>query len=110
MGCNSLREVYNLSWLSISPEDSTNGYVAYYAYIVHNSADAQPLHDVEIGNLNFMKSDDSWFLVGHHSEDGELVFESFTYQGKLVDSYVIVRDAFVDDEAIVSIQFLDDTD
>lgn len=104
-GCTSLREVYNLSDLYIITEDGSYGYVAYYAYIVHNDPNAQPLHNVEIENLDFMKSDDNWFLVGHHSEDGELIFCSFTYQGKLVDSYVIVRDAFVDDDQIVSVEF-----
>ena len=99
-GCSNLREVYNVSTLPIVLHGEDYGYVAYYAYILHNSLDKEKLHEVVIDNLVFLKSDDNWFLTGHNGTSNTINLTSFVYLDKLVDSYIIVPYAFKDDVTI----------
>ncbi|MBE6584734.1 MAG: hypothetical protein E7649_07175 [Ruminococcaceae bacterium] len=103
IGCDTLYEVFNASILEVTLGGEDNGYVAYNAYIVHNSLYDEKLHDVTIGNLVFKKSDDSWFLVGHNETGDTLDLTSFQYGGKTVNSYIIVARAFQNDGHIVTV-------
>lgn len=106
-GCTSLREVYNLSQLDIAVDQYDNGAVSYYAFIVHDDLYDEPLTEVKIGDLIFMKSDNNWFLAGHTSENGELYLNSFWYNNRYIDSYSIPRNAFINCESIISITVSD---
>lgn len=106
-GCVSLDHVYNLSALNIEAGTTDNGYVAYYALLVDSDQIAENLHIVEVGELVFKKSEDRWFLVGHNSTDGILELMPFDYQNKYVDSFVIVNEAFKNDESISRVVFSD---
>ena len=104
--CENLREVYNLSALTITKGSSNHGYVAYYAYIVHNSEEAESLNTVQIGDFEFLKSDDTWFLVNYHGEGGEVVLDAFTYNGEPI-SYAVMRSAFENRYGITSLTITD---
>ena len=103
-GCTSLYEVYNFSPLTVTIAETDNGFIAYYAYIVHGDNAAEPLTDVTVGDLLFRKSGDNWFLCGHTSDDGELVLDPFYYEGRLVNAYSIVRYAFRDSADITALK------
>ena len=104
--CSNLREVYNLSALNITKGSYNHGYVAYYAYIVHTSEDAEALNTVQIGDFEFLKSDDTWFLVDYHGEGGEVVLDAFTYNGESI-SYTVMRSAFQNRYGITSLTITD---
>ncbi|MBQ9744211.1 MAG: leucine-rich repeat domain-containing protein [Clostridia bacterium] len=93
-GCNILREVYNLTSLDIQIESFDHGMVAYSAYIVHTSLDAEPLTKVTIDSFEFLKSDDHWFIIGYTGNSATVNLGSFTYGDDTVDEYVIVDEAF----------------
>ena len=105
--CTNLREVYNLSSLSITKGSYDHGQVAYYAYIVHTSTDAEPLSNVRIGDFEFYKSDDSWFLVRYHGAGGDVILDSFTYEGDEIPSYEVLRSAFQGNGNITSLVITD---
>ena len=105
--CTNLREVYNLSSLSITKGSYDHGQVAYYAYIVHTSTDAEPLSNVRIGDFEFYKSDDSWFLVRYHGAGGDVILDSFTYEGEEIPSYEVLRSAFQGNGSITSLVITD---
>ena len=106
-GCTNLREVYNLSSLSITKGSYDHGQVAYYAYIVHASTDAEPLSNVRIGDFEFYKSDDSWFLAHYHGAGGDVILDSFTYEGEEIPSYEVLRSAFQGNGSITSLVITD---
>ena len=105
--CTNLREVYNLSSLSITKGSYDHGQVAYYAYIVHTSTDAEPLSNVRIGDFEFYKSGDSWFLVRYHGTGGDVILDSFTYEGEEIPSYEVLRSAFQGNGSITSLVITD---
>ena len=105
--CTNLREVYNLSSLSITKGSYDHGQVAYYAYIVHTSTDAEPLSNVRIGDFEFYKSADSWFLVRYHGAGGDVILDSFTYEGEEIPSYEVLRSAFQGNGNITSLVITD---
>ena len=92
-GCEKLCEIYNLSPLTIIKGNSDHGCVAYYAYIVHTSETEEALNTVQIGDFEFLKSDDTWFLVGYHGQGGAITLDAFTYGGKPI-SYTVIKSAF----------------
>ena len=91
--CPNLREVYNLSPLTVTRGSDNNGCVALNAYIVHVSTEAEPLTQVEIGDFDFVKSDDNWFLIDYSGNSTEIVLDSFTYEGSEI-TYEVTRSAF----------------
>ena len=93
-GCNNLREVYDLSDLIITRGAYDHGYVAYNAYIVHTSMDEEPLSTVRLGDFEFVKSEDNWFLVGYLGNGGDVVLDSFMYEGREIPAYEVLRGAF----------------
>ena len=106
-GCNNLREVYDLSDLFITRGTYDHGHVAYNAYIVHTSMDEEPLSTVQLGDFEFVKSEDSWFLVGYLGNGGDIVLDSFMYEGREIPAYEVLRSAFEQRYDITSLVITD---
>ena len=101
--CQDLMEVYNFSDLDIVVESGDHGYVSYYAYIVHDSLDDEPLKDVTVNGLKYKNSGDVWILVGCESNVTKVVVDEFTYNGTLVSDIKVARRAFADNNRITSV-------
>lgn len=93
-GCENLKEIYNLSDMNIEKGSYDYGQIGYYAYIIHTSLDDEPLTEVKIDGLIFMKSDDNWFLTGYEGTERKLVLDEFEYEGKTVSAYEVSPYAF----------------
>lgn len=105
--CRKLHEVYNLSDMPIARGSSDYGYVAYYAYVVHNTADAEPLTELAVGDYTFAKSGDKYFLVKYSGLDTDIVLDTFKYDGGDITEYEIVRQAFEEAYTVKSIELTD---
>ncbi|MBR6782539.1 MAG: leucine-rich repeat domain-containing protein [Clostridia bacterium] len=106
-GCYDLREVYDLSPLTITRGDYGNGEVALNAYIVHTSSEEEPLTTVTINDLEFTKSNDTWLLIGYNGPGGDITLDFFTYEGKEVPSYEVLSSAFGGNYGITSLTITD---
>ena len=105
--CSNLREIYDFSPLVLVRGDYGNGQVALNALIIHNSEGNESLNTVYIGDFEFYKSDDNWFLVGYHGQGGEVVLDSFTYNGRRIPAYEVIRSAFQYNGSITSLTITD---
>ncbi len=105
VGSSKIFEIYNLAGLPLSIGSSTYGSIALNAIIIHTNASAEALHDVQIDELMFKKSDSNWFLMG--LADGynpsALVLDSFTYNSKKVNSFVVYKNAFSNNYTLTSV-------
>ncbi len=103
---NKILEVYNLAGLSLEIGSYEYGGVARNAMIIHTDANAERLHDVQAEGFNFKKSDNIWFLMGLSESNNatEIELTSFTYNGALVDAYVVYKSAFYDNQNIKSVR------
>lgn len=61
-GCFALVEIYNLSGLNIVAGSENNGYVGYYAKVVHKSID-EPTSIVKENNIAYYVNDDEIILL-----------------------------------------------
>ena len=102
-GCYHLVEVYNLSNLTITAGSSDNGYVAYYAKKVHNSATDKSII-VQQGDYTFAYADGKGYLVNYTGKDSVITLpSSFTYDGNAVSTYEINDAAFYNCSALNSV-------
>ena len=80
-GCEKLVEVYNLSNLTITAGSTGNGYVGYYAKVIHTSrSEESTLHTTEDGYVFCVTGENVW-LVGYTGTDSVLTLPE-TYNGK----------------------------
>lgn len=95
-GCKNLMEVINKSALSISAGTSDNGYVAYYASVVHNGESSMLF---EIDGYIFLENSEQTYLVKYLGSESNLVLPSHC-NGNIYDIY---KDAFIENDKIKSI-------
>ena len=101
-GCTNLKTVYNASNISIVWHTSDNGHVAYYAerVITFNGGEF-----FDVGDYKFALHNGTYYLVGYHGSDTELVLPSnFEYNGNAVTSYAINSSAFYGKSDLTSIE------
>jgi len=84
-GCHKLVEVYNLSSLNIVAGSEDNGYVGYYAKVIHTSIDEEGIIDIIEDGYMFIEEKGTNYLIGYNGKNTELILPD-TYNGK---SYVI---------------------
>ncbi|MBQ9704500.1 MAG: leucine-rich repeat protein, partial [Clostridia bacterium] len=92
--CRNLIEIYNLSEMELTIGSSDNGYVARYAFIIHKSMDEEPLTETRIGKFLYWHSDDLWVVKSYSGTDKKLELGSFEYNGKTINAYSIMSEAF----------------
>ena len=63
-GCENLYEVYNLSSLNIVAGSEDNGYIGYYAKVVHTSLDEPSIFQTTDDGLEFLVTEDECTLIG----------------------------------------------
>ena len=80
-GCAKLFEVYNLSNLTITAGSTGNGYVGYYAKVIHTSRSEESiLHTTTDGYVFCIAGENVW-LIGYTGTDAVLTLPE-TYNGK----------------------------
>lgn len=93
--CNNLKEVINKSALTITVGSTNNGYVGYYAMLVHNGESAVS----EIDGYVFFKGDNTVYLMKYIGTDTELVLPT-DYRGT---TYEIYKSVFQNNTNIKSV-------
>ncbi len=88
-GCYKLIEVYNKSSLNITKGNKDNGYVAYYAVIVHTDVESEDKFNTIDGYV-FYEDGETVLLVGYIGEETKLNLPE-NYNGK---NYSIHQYAF----------------
>lgn len=78
--CYKLVEVYNLSELPIIAGETSYGYVARYAKVVHTSLDEDSILFNQ-GNYTFMNNNDSYALMCYTSSSGSITLPELTVDG-----------------------------
>lgn len=90
--CKNLVEVINKSKLSIVPESTENGLIAYNAQKVLTGEDEKG-EVFNVGDYSFYKQGGEYILYGYNGSDKELTLPSFVDGGH---TYKIARDVFRD--------------
>ncbi len=89
--CYKLVEVYNLSSLNIAKGSSSNGYIGYYAKVIHTSLEEETiLHITQDGHIFAVVSDNEIYLIDYVGKDAELILPE-SYNG---NNYEIYQYAF----------------
>ena len=94
-GCTQLYEVYNAGGLPLERGSTSYGYIAYYAYIIYDSADAESML-AEADPFMFVCYDGTWTLVRYDGSSGDRPLrlpETFEHHGETVSSYVLGENA-----------------
>lgn len=94
-GCGQLYEVYNAGGLPLERGSTSYGYIAYYAYIIYDSADAESML-AEVDPFMFVCYDGTWTLVRYDGSSGDRLLrlpETFVHHGGQVTSYVLGENA-----------------
>lgn len=73
-GCYKLVEVFNYSSLSISKGYSTNGFVGYYAKVIHTNSTNSSL--IEIDGFIFIYDNSDYYLVSYNGSDTNITLPS----------------------------------
>ena len=106
-GCLKLNEVYNLSSLTIEKGSTENGYVAYYAKVIHTSL-SEPSCYQTVGDYKFLITEDGNYLVAYLGNSTSLVLpSSFEYNGQTITNYDLAARLFYDNDDILSIRIPD---
>jgi hypothetical protein len=99
--CINLRIVYNLSNLNIAVDSGNYGSVASNASFVFDSADHTESY-YDDGEYYFLAIDDEWYLYKTpKSVDSMVLPESFTYNGKEITSYTILKNSMYPSDYVV---------
>ena len=94
-GCTQLYEVYNAGGLPLERGSTSYGYIAYYAYIIYDSADAESML-AEADPFMFVCYGGTWTLVRYDGSSGDRPLrlpETFEHHGETVSSYVLGENA-----------------
>ncbi|MCR5741105.1 MAG: leucine-rich repeat protein [Gammaproteobacteria bacterium] len=85
----NLKEIYNLSQLSISKGSSNNAYIAMYALTIHDSEDEEScIKEDANGFLFYVDEDDKAYLFGSTKDDKDLILpDSFNGKKYSIASY-----------------------
>ncbi len=83
--CYRLVEIYNLSNLSLTIGSENKGYIAYYALVMHTSADDESaLFDYE--DYSFVQSaDEKYYLISYNGADTEVSLPDLQIDGASVN-------------------------
>ncbi|MGM9971236.1 MAG: leucine-rich repeat domain-containing protein [Anaeroplasmataceae bacterium] len=71
-GCEKLVEVYNLSSLDITIGSYDNGYIGYYAKVIHTSLEEES-NIIRKDDYVFLFDNNDYYLVGYEGNNTELV-------------------------------------
>lgn len=94
LGCNNLVEVINLSSLPIVQGKTDNGYVAYYALNVVNSADESKIKVQD--DFKFYADGDGAYLLGYFGEPTDLELpETFGGEQYGIYKYAFYKNDFI---------------
>ena len=106
--CDKLVEVYNKSSLNIVAGSSTYGYVGYYAKNVYTEEGGSWFTDTA-GGFRFLYDGEQGYLIGYYGSETAIDLPaSFTaYDGALVESYAIYKNAFEGCSGLTSITIPD---
>ncbi len=97
-GCSKLYEVYNLSSLTITAGSQSNGYVGYYAKVIHTSLEENSIFE-NVNDYIFMTLEGKYYLIGYVGNDKELTLPE-SYNG---NDYEIYQYAFYDRDDITKV-------
>ncbi|MBP3495996.1 MAG: leucine-rich repeat protein, partial [Clostridia bacterium] len=84
-GCYKLAEVYNLSSLTITVGSTSNGYVGYYAKVIHTSLEEKSILET-VNDYIFMTWEGKCYLMGYLGNDKELTLPE-SYNGSNYEIY-----------------------
>lgn len=86
--CTNLQEIWNYSSLSLSKGSSSNGYVAYYAKVIHTTN--EPSAFVSVGDFDFYTDGGVAHLARYNGTESSITLPT-SYNG---NAYVIDASAF----------------
>ena len=92
--CYKLVEIYNLSNFNISCGSASDGYVGYYAKVIHASENDESIIE-NINGYQVAYFDEAYYILGYTGKDIALTLpSSFDYKGTVVNQYKIYSHAF----------------
>ena len=102
--CKKLYEVYNLSSIEIEIGSTENGYLGFYAKVIHTDLEETSCINIDSDGFIIYSSDDENILIGYIGEDADITLPETTINGK---SYSIAADAFYNNEDIKTLVISD---
>ncbi len=97
VGCYNLHEVYNYSYISLTPGQTSNvlGNVAYYALVINNSASVDRLQKTTINDIVYKYNDYQAWIVSYVGSNDKVTLGNNVKLGSTTfDSYNIAKYAF----------------
>ena len=88
--CYSLAEVYNLSTLSISKSSSSNGYVGYYAKVIHTDASTQSRIEV-VDNIQYYNDGTNYIALSPTEGREVLTSATLSKNATSINQYAFTR-------------------
>lgn len=101
--CLLLYEVYNLGDMKIIQGSKASGYIAFYALAVYTSPQDEPLEEIIINDMVFVRWKNQWSIIRYNGYQSELNLSSFEYKGNTISSYSIKHRAFMNNEFLVNL-------
>ncbi|MBQ7788373.1 MAG: leucine-rich repeat protein [Clostridia bacterium] len=96
--CYKLVEVYNLSSLNIEIGSENNGYVGYFAKVIHTSLEEESILET-VNNYIFMTWEDKYYLIGYVGSETEITLPE-SYNG---NNYEVYEYAFHNNKSITKV-------
>ena len=94
-GCTHLYEIYNLSDLIFTCGSQENGYIAYYAKVIHKSQDEESAYIETPDGFSFMKVGENYYLISYAGSETNIVLPaSFVMNNTTITEYEIYDSAF----------------
>lgn len=101
-GCKNLHEVYNYSSLTIQPNTTDHGSIAYNAVVVHTNVN-DPLHTYTSNGFVFKANGTVTALVDYTGSDTEVILNTKYASGRTMRDYIVARYAFEDCDTITKL-------
>ncbi|MCR5647054.1 MAG: leucine-rich repeat domain-containing protein [Acholeplasmatales bacterium] len=107
--CYHLVEIFNLSSLDISKGSESNGYIAYYALVLHDSLeDSQVVVDENGVVFAYDVANSRGYVVAYTGDSLDVVIPgSFVYNSTTITKLKIYKNCFKDETRFNSITILD---
>lgn len=94
-GCTHLYEINNLSDLIFTCGSQANGYVAYYAKVIHKSQDEESAYIETPDGFSFIKVGENYYLISYTGSATNIVLPaSFVMNNTTITEYEIYDSAF----------------
>ena len=103
LGCVKLLEIYNYSNIELVMGSEDNGFVAYYALIIHTSDEESII--IKQGDYNFIYLNNKGYILDYLGSEASIILpSSFIYDNENIEVYGIYDNAFKNKTNLISIK------